>query len=497
MEIEFKLSCTPETAKTLGRRLTRLTGAPPRRMQLQNTYYDTPNQDLRAQGIALRIRRQGTTALQTVKCAGLVSGGLSSRPEWETAYTGRFDFEAITEIKVRNQLETLMRLPGYRATLDTNFSRHIWLWQPEADTCVEIALDRGSILAGGREEAICELELELIKGKPERLLDLVAYLASLAPLFPAPLSKASRGSLLLGAPIKTALPLVPDADTCSGMFIALAQRCLDQISINLPVNCSHFGAENLHQVRTGLRRLRALLQLFRPLLRDNWPRKPIIEGARRHMAMLAAARDLHILQTEIVAPALAVIEVRKRKPLQQRIADMSHAAITDATAYLLSTEFSTWLLHTSLALHAHPLRRKAGGLDWTSQSPRLLTPCLTAYERQLGHADTTPETLHLLRKTGKHLRYQLTVSAHGHAPVPRATLGHLAKLQDTLGMLNDLYSAAASLACLPAAYTATVAAIGAHHIPRHKILRKQAAKQIQRLRPEIRSLRAENRKARA
>src|SRR5690606_8076592 len=88
MEIEFKLSCTPDAAQALSRHLTRLTGAAPRKLLLQNTYYDTPNQDLRAQDIALRIRKQGRLRLQTVKCAGIVSGGLSSRPEWETPYGG-------------------------------------------------------------------------------------------------------------------------------------------------------------------------------------------------------------------------------------------------------------------------------------------------------------------------------------------------------------------------------------------------------------------------
>src|SRR5690606_35520305 len=101
MEIELKLSCTPDTAQALGRHLTRLTGASPQKLQLQNTYYDTPNQDLRAQGIALRIRRQGRLKLQTVKCAGVVSGGLSSRPEWETPYGGRFDFSAVDIAEVR------------------------------------------------------------------------------------------------------------------------------------------------------------------------------------------------------------------------------------------------------------------------------------------------------------------------------------------------------------------------------------------------------------
>src|SRR5690606_26365891 len=208
---------------------------------LQNTYYDTPNQDLRAQGIALRIRKQGRLRLQTVKCAGIVSGGLSSRPEWETPYGGRFDFSAVDAAEVRHQLETLAHLPGYRATLDTDFSRHVWHWRPEDGTDIEIVIERGRIVAGGREEAICEIDLELVSGDPTRLLDLVAHLGTLAPLFPAPLSKATRGSRLLSGPAKPAPLAVARAQDCHAAFAALAQACLDHISLNLPTNCACFS----------------------------------------------------------------------------------------------------------------------------------------------------------------------------------------------------------------------------------------------------------------
>jgi hypothetical protein len=35
--------------------------------------------------------------LQTVKCASVASGGLSTRPEWEQPFTGRFDFSMIED----------------------------------------------------------------------------------------------------------------------------------------------------------------------------------------------------------------------------------------------------------------------------------------------------------------------------------------------------------------------------------------------------------------
>ena len=490
MEIEFKLSCTPETASLLGRQLTRLTGGSPLRLKLQNTYYDTPQQNLRAAGIALRIRQQGDLSLQTVKCAGQVSGGFSSRPEWETPYTGRFDFTAIDDETTRQQLETLARLPGYRAMLDTNFSRHIWHWRPEAGTQIEIVLDRGRILAGGKQEAICELELELVEGPPERLLDLVARLGSLAPIFPAPLSKATRGSLLLSGTSKAPLAEPPATGDAASAFTALAQACLDQISLNLPANYAHFAAENVHQVRVGLRRLRALLKLFRPLLREKWCLQEITDGARSHMRALAPARNLQVVLDDIIRPAADMVEARAWQRLEQRLASQAEGAFAEARTYLVSQGFAHWLLHTSLALHVPPLHGKAQTLAWPACGRQLVGRQLKAYAKRLRQTKPSPESLHELRKDGKHLRYQLDVTGLAQTQDGKALARRLAQLQGRLGQLNDLYSATDILNAQPVSYTATIAGIGASHLARHADLLKDASRRIKRLERDLRALRS-------
>src|SRR5690606_19122522 len=263
------------------------------------------------------------------------------------------------------------------------------------------------LVAGGREEAICEIELELVSGDPTRLLDLVAHLGTLAPLFPAPLSKATRGSRLLSGPAKPAPLAVARAQDCHAAFAALAQACLDHISLNLPTNCACFSDANLHQVRVGLRRLRALLQMFRPLLRTGWPRQAIAQGARRHMRALAEARELHVLLDEIVAPAAPTLAADAAQTLREQLDAMHERAFAGAAAHLLTREFSTWLLHASLALHARPLRRKAGERAWPTQAQALAGAQVAAYNKRLKRLRLTPTALHELRKHGKHLRYQL------------------------------------------------------------------------------------------
>jgi adenylate cyclase len=481
MEIEFKLSCSPESATSLSRHLTRLTGAGPQKLKLQNTYYDTPQQDLRAQGIALRIRQNGELRLQTVKCAGQVSGGLSSRPEWEYPYEGRFDFSPVSDETVRAQLEALLRLPGYRATLATNFSRHIWHWRPEAGTHIEVMLDRGRILAGGREEAICEVELELVEGPPHRLLDLAAQMGELVPLFPAPLSKAGRGSLLLNGAARHIGDATPaPQSTIEEVFVTLAQTCLDHISINLPANCRSFEAKNLHQVRVGMRRLRALLQLFRPILREGWCLKPIQDGARAHMQALAPARNLHVLIAEILTPAKAELASDTWQTLHKRLSDMADPAFDTARTHLLSQPFAYWLLHTSLALHAAPVRKKWRQRPWSDSADTLLASRLKDYAQHLRNRKASPEALHELRKAGKHLRYQLAVCAQDRDGKPLSR--RLARLQDRLGQINDLHSAGEILNRQAASYSAAIAALGAAHRERHAALHKELPGQLHQMR---------------
>jgi inorganic triphosphatase YgiF len=488
MEIEFKLSCTPETASVLGRQLSRLTGSPPQKLKLQNTYYDTPQQDLRAAGIALRIRQQDRQRLQTVKCAGQVSGGLSSRPEWETPYAGRFDFTPVSDEATRTTLETLARLPGYQAMLDTNFSRHVWHWRPEADTHVEIVLDRGQILAGGRQEAICELELELIAGKPERLLDLVAHLGSLAPVFPAPLSKATRGSLLLTGTDKPILAQPPAAEDASAAFQLLAQTCLDHISINLPANCARFTAENLHQVRVNLRRLRALLELFQPLLRKHWCLRDIRAGARAHMRALAPSRTQQILLDTIVRPGVDGLPARARQGLEKRLSAMLALSFGAARQHLLSHDFANWLLHTSLALHATPTRPRAQQRPWPQSGNQLMQVRLKPYLKLLRKTRLTPQSLHELRKASKHVRYQLEATGLTQLRKGKQAARRLARLQECLGQLNDLYSAADILNRQPASYASAIAAIGASHMEHHAKLLAEAPKHMQTLHHELHTL---------
>ena len=99
-EIELKLTLPQKSLAAL-RRHPLIADAPRegRSCTLENTYFDTPELELRERRMAVRTRKAGSRWLQTVKCAAETSGGLSSRPEWEQPYANAcFDFSAIDRL---------------------------------------------------------------------------------------------------------------------------------------------------------------------------------------------------------------------------------------------------------------------------------------------------------------------------------------------------------------------------------------------------------------
>lgn len=197
-EIELKLALTSEDvagAEAL-RQHPRLTGVTPTLAQLGNTYFDTPEGDLEAARMALRLRRADGRLLQTLKTSGQGGGGLSRRGEWEWEVPGPgLDLAGLAALPplagwVPERLATLA--PRFA----TDFTRETW-WLEHAGATIELALDIGEIRAGERVVAIRELELELKAGEPEALWSLAEALTDGVALRPSDTSKAARGGALL------------------------------------------------------------------------------------------------------------------------------------------------------------------------------------------------------------------------------------------------------------------------------------------------------------
>ena len=130
---------------------------------------------------------------------------------------------------------------------------------------IEVAVDRGEIEAAKSWSPVHEVELELKKGDPAELFAVARRLAASVPLRLAVKTKAERGyELAMGAApeAEKATRLHLDGGlTCRQAFRAIGQNCLRQIIVNERGMCAG-DASSLHQMRIGLRRIRAAIVAF-------------------------------------------------------------------------------------------------------------------------------------------------------------------------------------------------------------------------------------------
>lgn len=168
--------------------------------QLQNEYFDTDDRQLRQHDIGLRIRCAAGTCEQTCKLAGKVVGGLHQRPEYNqplpsdectrpilSLFPPDIWPEGLEPEQLQNNLLSLFK---------TDFTRHAWV-VTYRDSEVEIVFDEGEILSGGRTEAICEVEVELISGTIDALFEFAEVLLTQASARLGSQSKAARGYRLM------------------------------------------------------------------------------------------------------------------------------------------------------------------------------------------------------------------------------------------------------------------------------------------------------------
>ena len=154
-------------------------------------YYDTPDLQLKALGFALRTRQKDNQFWLTVKDEGSSQDGLHQRNEWEyPIQDDQIDLTQLPEAiytKIQPLHEQLQRL------FTTEFKRTTWNvhWH---NTTIEAAFDLGNIYIDQHwREPIRELELEIIQGDSEGLLDFSKQLNRDLALKPFNQSKAYRG----------------------------------------------------------------------------------------------------------------------------------------------------------------------------------------------------------------------------------------------------------------------------------------------------------------
>lgn len=475
-EVELKLLVAPEhldLVRDLGWVRDLCRGRPVGR-RLVSTYFDTIDGTLLRRGVALRVRRQGRKRVQTIKADQRDSAGLFCRLEWESAVAGDLpDLAAARAAGLGDLLEGVavadadgetdgtigtadLGAGGLHPVCATDIHRTEMRLTGE-DWAVTMALDRGTVSADGREEAIAEIELELTRGTPGTVYALAERLAEAAPMRLGRMSKAERAlALARGAPspqpVKAEVPTLSKDTSVGAAFQAIGRACLAQMAANEPALLETQDPEAVHQMRVSVRRLRSAMTTFGDIVRG-----PGLDTAKAElrwlMSLLGPARDTDVFLADILDPVIArVPDDQGLARLRALFTDRRAAHYREALAGVGDARFTRLLLRLGTWIEAG---------DWLADPERadaraaplvgFARATLERRRRKVWKAGRrfdhlTPEARHELRILIKKLRYTAEFFAGSFgAKAARPLLKDLARLQDQLGALNDVAVAGALL----------------------------------------------------
>lgn len=413
----------------------------PSEQTLVSTYYDTKKHKLRRHGLTLRVRKVNGRYVQTVKAGG--AGGVT-RGEWEHDVTEpkpdlskakKTPLADVTTRKLPRKLKPVFQTEIQRTTQ----ARRI------QNSQIELAVDRGRIGAGRRSRPVAELELELKSG---RAADLFRLARSLVRKTGAELdlrSKSERGYQLVsgdgGGGAQHAEPIqlkhdLPPQDA----FRVIAHSTLRQITANAdPVR--EMQSEGVHQMRVGLRRLRAAISLFQDIL-------PRASTARIKTELkwltgeLAPAREIDVLVEESIRPiADQGVPRRGARAIRERFSAQRKAAFARARDAVGSTRYRRLLIDVIEWIEAG---RRHGDDDRTiaAYAAEVLDRRIRKARKQGKRLnDLDPRQRHKLRIKIKKIRYAVDFFRSLYNQRDRKQLAGLSdrlkQIQSALGSLND------------------------------------------------------------
>ncbi|MFC4172082.1 CHAD domain-containing protein [Microvirga sp. GCM10011540] len=446
-EIELKLEvASGETSRLLEHPLLAQAQPDPEQSgQLHAVYFDTPDLALRHAGLSLRVRRRNGRHVQTIKAEHGARGLALDRSEWESPVEdSAIDFDAATG----TPLAPFAADEALRGSIKPAFSieteRRAFMVRHDA-ALVELALDDAKARAGSQTLRFAELELELKEGDPSSLFTLALNLSEAVPLRLAPVTKSERGYGLLdrAAPQPARADKIgmdPDA-SCAEAFQVVARSCLSQMVLNEAVLRRTRDPESVHQMRVGIRRLRAAMSLFKDLL--GGPQTEAVTQDLRWMGRcLGPARDLDVLLERLSDPDGPDLPEDQREEIEAHRA-RAYEALMEA---LESPRFMQAILKVAAWIEAgewlsddSPTSRPA-----RDHARKELSRRWKKIRRQAGHlADLDDEGRHRLRIRIKKLRYGSEFFAPlftsgGVKRRRKAMLSALERLQDLLGAMNDI-----------------------------------------------------------
>lgn len=450
-EIEIKLELPPAQAQQFQHLplLRGVNGAKSTAMQV-STYFDTRRFKLKRNGVLLRVRRSGPHHVQTIKTQG---EGVVDRHEWETELSGgKLDFTAAKGTALAPLLTKKLRRK-LRPVFETRVRRTTYPLQTR-DAEVEVTLDRGRITAGRQSTPLCEVEIELKSGTKTGLFRVARSVARGTTAELAMKSKSQRGYELLDGDDELAEKAEPIALTAKmparDAFRAIAASCLKHVIGNKPAVLAR-DPDGVHQMRIGLRRLRAAISLFAEVL--DPAETPAIKAKLKWLTdELSPAREFEVFLTRVVTPVRQLhTRLAGMQSLSHDLAGQHSAAVERARNAVRSERFRSLVLDVAAWLETGAwldpadagARARVAQPIGTMAAAQLTQRWKKIRKRARLLTRLDPYRRHKLRIQAKKLRYAAeffeTVFPGKKAARRRKDfLVALRGMQDCLGDLNDI-----------------------------------------------------------
>ena len=463
-EIELKLELASGAAENLLAHplLDKARPLPKQSGQLHAVYFDTDDHALHREGISLRIRRRNGKATQTIKAEGANKGIAMDRGEWETAVDGELDLSAAVGTPLEELIADEALRTGIKPAFTVETSREAFEAKLDGSV-IEVALDRAEASGGDKKVTFSEIELELRQGQPGALFTLARRLSEAAPLRLSTVAKSERGYRLLDEeaprPFRAEKILLSKDATCAEAFQVIARSCLAQMVQNEALVRLTQDPDTLHQMRVGLRRLRAAISLFRNQLLTDPESAEIRDDLRWAGQALGAARDLDVFIDRLRSMDDPGPEPSQMEEIERRRTE----AYRDLLEVLESRRFMDVILQTAAWIEAGA---------WTASDKQGRKSALQRPARDFAAAelsrrfkrvrklakhlrDVGDEERHELRIRIKKLRYGAeffaSLFSSGKAQKRRKRFSSLLEeLQEHLGDLNDLAVGGSLAMYLPA-----------------------------------------------
>ena len=182
-EVELKFSATPAVLKEIYSKWQNW-----EEISMQTTYFDTADGCLSAKHCTLRCRMENGISVCTMKTPtdGYGRGEWDTQTPWNEETAKKLFIAANRE---QIPFEKLLAVCGAR------FTRLVKTVQLP-DCTVEIALDQGVLLGGGKEIPLCEMEVELKSGSEKAAVEWAGKLAAQYDLKAEHKSKFCRAAML-------------------------------------------------------------------------------------------------------------------------------------------------------------------------------------------------------------------------------------------------------------------------------------------------------------